>query len=369
MRPDVEDLQFRDPAKADVLADRLATLQDQIGEPVAIMHVCGTHEQVIAKFGLRSRLPDGLSVRMGPGCPVCVTTMREVDEALAIADSGAIVATYGDMFRVPGTARSLADAKAEGADVRVVYSAMDVAALAREHPDREVVFFATGFETTAAPTAAMLEADPPDNLSVLSAHKYVPPAMAAIAEMPDTDVDGFLAAGHAATITGSGIFESFVEEYGIPVVVGGFEPLDVLGGLVALLELVASGQPGLENAYPRCVSEAGNVAAQDAMWRVFEQRTGEWRGLAEIPAGCLDLAPAYADWNARERFDVEPAAATVDPLTEQCRCGDIMAGKASPEDCPLFGGACVPSDPVGACMVSSEGTCKIWYEYGGHPDL
>lgn len=362
-------LQFRDPATADALSDRLAELMAEIGRPVTVMHVCGTHEQVIAKFGLRSRLPDDLAIRMGPGCPVCVTTMAEVDQAIAIAETGAIVVTYGDMFRVPGTDGSLADAKASGADVRIIYSAMDALELAEAEPDREVVFFATGFETTAAPTAAALRADPPSNFSVLSAHKYVPPAMEAIAAMPDTNIDGFLAAGHAATITGAGIFESFVDTYGVPVVVGGFEPLDVLHGLVELLALIAADEPGLVNAYPRCVSTEGNVAAQEAMWDVFEAVAGEWRGIADIPDGSLELREAYAAWDANRRFDVEVTTGELDPLTRQCRCGDIMAGKATPDDCPLFGTACTPPDPVGACMVSSEGTCKIWYEYGGHPDL
>lgn len=367
--PSTERLQFRDPETADVLADRLSALMESIGRPVTVMHVCGTHEQVIAKYGLRSRLPEGLAVLMGPGCPVCVTTMTEVDRAIAIAETGAIVVTYGDMFRVPGTNGSLADAKAAGADVRVIYSAMDALELAEAEPEREVVFFATGFETTAAPTAAVLKSEPPSNFSVLSAHKYVPPAMEAIAAMPDTEIDGFLAAGHAATITGAAIFEPFVEEFEIPVVVGGFEPLDVLHGLVELLECIAEDEPGVVNAYPRCVSGPGNTTAQDALWEVFVPVAGEWRGIAEIPGACLEIAEEYAEWDATRRFDVELPAADASPLTRQCRCGDIMAGKASPDDCPLFGGACTPFDPVGACMVSSEGTCKIWYEYGGHPDL
>ncbi|MFC7134522.1 MULTISPECIES: hydrogenase formation protein HypD [Salinibaculum] len=364
-----KDLQFRDPDTAEELTERLEELMDDIGEPVDVMHVCGSHEQAIAKFGLRSLLPDGLSVRMGPGCPVCVTNMPEVDEAVALAEDGKVVATYGDMFRVPGTARSLEDAKADGADVRVVYSASEAADIAAENPGEEVVFFATGFETTAAPTAAVLSDDPPENFSVLSAHKYVPPAMEVVAEMPDTNIDGFLAAGHAATITGYGLFEEFVADYDIPVVVGGFEPLDVLLGLERLLEYVRDGEAGLENAYPRAVSEEGNVQARDTMWDVFETESGEWRGIAEIPAANLALREEYAASDARERFDIDPDVGGEDPLTEQCICGDIMAGKADPDGCDLFGEECTPQNPVGACMVSSEGTCKIWYEYGGQPDL
>lgn len=362
-------LQFRDPDAATELADRLEELMNEISEPVNVMHVCGSHEQAIAKFGLRSLLPDGLSVRMGPGCPVCVTNMPEVDEAVSLAEDGAIVVTYGDMYRVPGTSKSLADASAEGADVEIIYSVSEAVELAEEHPEREVVFFATGFETTAAPTAAVLAAGVPDNFSVLSAHKYVPPAMEVVAALPETDIDGFLAAGHAATITGYELFEDFVDEYQIPVVVGGFEPLDVLLGIERLLELIRDERAGLENAYPRCVSEEGNTAALDILWDVFEPTAGEWRGIANIPDANLIIREQYADYDARKRFDIEPDTGAANPLTEQCLCGDIMAGTADPHECALFGEECTPANPVGACMVSSEGTCKIWLEYGGRPDL
>jgi hydrogenase expression/formation protein HypD len=360
-----DELQFRDPAAADRLTDELAGLLADLDDRVEVMHVCGSHEQTIAKFGLRSVLPEGLSVRMGPGCPVCVTDVPEVDEAVALAEAGHVVATYGDMLRVPGTRGSLADARDRGAAVEVVYSASEAADLARER-DEEVVFFATGFETTAAPTAAVLRADPPENLSVLSAHKYVPPAMELVAELPETDVDGFLAAGHAATITGYGLFEEFVRDRELPVVVGGFEPLDVLYGLVRLVEFVRDGEAGLENAYPRCVDREGNAAAQAALWEVFETETGEWRGIAEIPDANLVLREGYAEYDARRRFDVETPPA--DDAGEDCICGDLMAGQGTPEDCPLFGEECTPTEPVGACMVSSEGPCRIWHEYGGRPD-
>ncbi|WP_135830515.1 hydrogenase formation protein HypD [Halorussus halobius] len=368
MTTDAADLKFRDPETARELADDLADLMAEVDQPVEIMHVCGSHEQVIAEFGLRSMLPDDLSITMGPGCPVCVTNMPEVDEAVALAEAGKTVATYGDMFRVPGTVRSLADAKAAGADVEVVYSASEAVELAEETGE-DVVFFATGFETTAAPTAAVLQADPPENFYVLSAHKYVPPAMEVVAEMPDTDVDGFLAAGHAATITGYGLFEEFVAEYDLPVVVGGFEPVDVLYGLRRLLEFVVEGEGGLDNAYPRCVSREGNETAMAAIREVFERTSGEWRGIADIPDANFVLCDEYAEYSARRAFDVEAVEGEADPLTQECICGDIMAGTASPDECDLFGEECTPSNPVGACMVSDEGTCKIHYEYGGQPDL
>lgn len=335
------------------------------------MHVCGSHEQSIAKFGIRSMLPDTVRLIMGPGCPVCITDMPEVDEAVALAEDGATIATYGDMLKVPGTAKSLDDVRAEGGDVRVVYSAADAAEIAEEE-DGEVVFFATGFETTAAPTAAVVQSDPPENFSVLSAHKYIPPAMEIVAEMPDTDIQGYLAAGNAAIITGSGIFEGLVDRHGLPVVVGGFEPLDILAGITKLVELVRDGEQTVENAYPRCVTREGNKPAQEQLWDVFEAIGGQWRGIAHIPNANLRMTDAYAEYNTREKFDIDTGylrEAVPSKLSQECICGDIMAGVADPSDCQLFGEECTPDDPVGACMVSSEGTCKIWHEYGGRPEI
>jgi hydrogenase expression/formation protein HypD len=355
------DLEFRDPDRAEALVDRLGALVADTG-PLRVMHVCGSHEEAIAEFGLRSVLPEGLTVAMGPGCPVCVTDRPEVDEAVALAEAGHTVATYGDMVGVPGSERSLADAAAAGADVRTVYSAEEAVALAEES-DGEVVFFATGFETTAAPTATVLREGPPANFSVLSAHKYVPPAMDVVAAHPDTRIDGFLAAGHAATITGTDPFEEVVDRHDLPVVVGGFEPLDILLGLVRLVEDVRDGTATVTNAYPRCVSDEGNPAAQAALWEVFERVPGEWRGIAEVPDATLRIREPYAEYDARRRFDVETPNG--DGRATDCICGEIMAGRAGPEDCPLFGEECTPQEPVGACMVSDEGPCRIAQEYGG----
>ncbi|MFT4921861.1 MAG: hydrogenase expression/formation protein HypD [Haloarculaceae archaeon] len=367
-----EALQFRDPEKAQKLADKLEEIGETLDDPpVTVMHVCGSHEQSIAKFGLRSLLPDTVRLIMGPGCPVCVTNMPEVDEAVALAESGVTIATYGDMLKVSGSAKSLDDARSEGADVRVVYGAQDAVELAEEE-DGEVVFFATGFETTAAPTASAIKSDPPANFSVLSAHKYIPPAMEIVAEMPDTEISGYLAAGNAAIVTGHGIFEGLVDRHGLPVVVGGFEPLDILAGLVKLVQLVRDGEQTVENAYPRCVSREGNQAAKEQLWEVFEAVGGEWRGIAHIPNANLALRSEYAEHDAREQFDVETDYLREEMgsgLIQDCICGDIMAGVADPHDCALFGEECTPEDPVGACMVSSEGTCKIWHEYGGRPDI
>jgi hydrogenase expression/formation protein HypD len=365
-------LRFRDPERARTLGAVLARLVAGLDRsPVSVMHVCGSHEQAIARFGLRSSFPRDLNVIMGPGCPVCVTDVPEVDEAVALARRGVSIATYGDMLRVPGTVQSLADAQGAGADVNVVYSVSQAVELARRSQE-DLVFFASGFETTAVATAAAILGDPPPNFSVLSAHKYIPPVMEIVAEMPGNRVEGFLAAGHAATITGWGIFEPFVERHGIPVVVAGFEPLDILGALVRLLELIHEDRPQVANMFPRCVTREGNRRAQDFLWRVFDPIGGQWRGIAHVPNGNLRLRDEWAHLDARRRFDIDLADLweyAPPSLAAECLCGDIMAGVASPTNCPLFGSDCLPETPVGACMVSSEGTCRIWHQYGGHPQL
>ena len=365
-------MKFRDPARAEKLTDALAKLVDQIDHtPVSVMHVCGSHEQAIARFGLRAAFPAGLDVIMGPGCPVCITDLPEVDEAVALAEQGVRIATYGDMLRVPGTAKSLADAQADGARVDVVYSVTQAVELARS-TDEDIVFFATGFETTAVATAAVLMSALPRNFSVLSAHKYVPPAMEIVAQIPQSRIEGFLAAGHAATITGWGVFEPFVARHQVPVVVAGFEPLDILAGLVKLVELIRDGRLDVANMYPRCVTREGNVAAQELLWKVFEPAGGRWRGIAQVPNGNLRLRDEWAHVDARRRFRIDAARLSghAAPLAAQeCICGDIMSGIAAPTDCRSFGNRCVPDSPVGACMVSSEGTCRIWHQYGEVPRL
>jgi hydrogenase expression/formation protein HypD len=366
------ELKFRDPVRARALTSALERVVAGIGRsPVSVMHVCGSHEQAIARYGLRAAFPEALDVIMGPGCPVCITDVPEVDEAVALARQGVRVATYGDMLRVPGTAQSLGDTQADGGRVDVVYSVSHAVELARQ-TDEEIVFFASGFETTAVATAAVIAAGPPENFSVLSAHKYIPPVMEIVAEMPETRIEGFLAAGHAATITGWGVFEPFVARHGLPVVVAGFEPLDILAGLLRLVEIIAEGRPRVENAFPRCVTKEGNRAAQAMLWKVFRPVGGRWRGIAHVPNGNLRLRDEWAHLDARRRFDIDLASlwtAAPPKLVAQCRCGDIMAGIASPHDCALFGKECSPDDPVGACMVSTEGTCRIWHQYGGLPQL
>ncbi len=366
------ELKFRDPAKARALADALWRNVEAAGRPLTIMHVCGSHEQAIARFGLRAVLPPGLRLVMGPGCPVCVTDAPEVDEAVALARQGVRVCTYGDMLRLPGTARSLADAQAEGARVDVVYSVDQAMERARRGPGEEVVFLASGFETTAVATAAAARAAPPDNFSILSVHKWVPAAMDVVAAARERRIDGYLAAGHAAIVTGWAIFEPFARRTGAPVAVAGFEPLDLLAALVQVTALVRDGRAEVANVYPRCVTREGNLPAQRALREVFEQADGRWRGIGAVPGGNLALAPAFARLDARRRFSVDTAAVRDDGAAEAakgCLCGPIMLGLATPADCRLFGAACAPESPVGACMVSTEGQCRIWHTYGGLPEL
>lgn len=356
-------LEFRDVARGRALQQRLDVLLAGAGRKVTLMHVCGSHEQAFARYGLRARFPQALRVQMGPGCPVCVTDAPEIDAAVALAERGYRVLTYGDMLRVPGSDASLMDARARGARVDVIYAATQAAEIARGSQE-PVVFFATGFETTAVATAAVLLNAPPANLFVLSAHKWVPAAMEVVAETPDTQIEGYLAAGHAATITGYGLFEPFVERYRRPVVVAGFEPLDILAALVLLVEQVLAGKAEVVNAFPRAVTKDGNQRALAALFRVFETDAGEWRGIARVPQGNLRLRRTFAAHDASQHFAAElgvrrlPRAGAL-----ECCCGGIMTGRLTPADCQLFGSRCRPDTPVGACMVSSEGACRIWYEY------
>jgi hydrogenase expression/formation protein HypD len=364
------ELKFRDPKRAAELAKAIERTVAEIDrERVSVMHVCGSHEQAIARFGLRAILPKKLDVIMGPGCPVCITDMPEVDEAVALADKGVRVATYGDMMRVPGTTRSLADAQAGGATIDVIYSVAQAVEIARTTGD-EVAFFATGFETTAVATAATLRQGVPENFTVLSAHKYVPPAMELVAALPDTEIAGFLAAGHAAVITGWKLFEPLARKHHTPVVVAGFEPLDILAAILKLVELVRDKSDAVENMFPRCVTEHGNRNAQAQLWDVFTLGGGFWRGIAWVPDGNLVLRPEWAHADARVRHGISGVREASTPaVSTACICGDIMVGRKTPHDCTIFGTTCVPEAPVGACMVSSEGTCKIWFQYGGRPDL
>ncbi len=329
------------------------------------MEVCGTHTVSIFRNGIRSLLPDNVRLVSGPGCPVCVTAQRHIDAAIELSNRpDVIITTYGDMVRVPGRRGSLEQRRAAGADVRVIHSTRSALELAKRHPDREVVFIAVGFETTAPATAAALdEAHRSDieNFSILPAHKLVVPAMLALLEAGDVPLDGFLCPGHVSVIIGSEAYRAVVERYHVPCVVAGFEPVNILQGLIALLSQVDEGQARLENVYGLAVTEHGNPVALRLLEQVFEVSDTPWRALGVIPRSGLDLRPTYERFDALKRFDIELGEDEDHP---DCRCGEVIQGKVTPDECDLFGSGCTPMNPVGPCMVSSEGTCSAWYKYG-----
>jgi hydrogenase expression/formation protein HypD len=353
-------LRLSDPKRAHELADAIRTLAP--AEPFKIVHVCGTHEMAITRNGLRSFLPETVDLLEGPGCPVCVTPTADIDAAIAIARSGAVVCTFGDMMRVPGSGQSLDQARSEGHDVRTVLSAADAVDVARRD-DREVVFFAVGFETTAPMTAAVLLDDPPGNLSALVSHKQIPQAMAALLDLPDNRIGGYLAPGHVSTIIGTRAYEAWLSVRRIPTVVGGFEPLDILYAIALILRQHRDRNPRIENGYPRAVDAGGNPAALRLIDEVFETADARWRGIGTIPASGYRLRPSFADLDARRRFSIDlPKGRDEIP---GCRCPDVLTARAVPSDCPLFATRCTPLSPVGPCMVGSEGACSIWFRYGG----
>jgi hydrogenase expression/formation protein HypD len=352
---------FRDPRYLSRLAGRLQHRES--ARPLVFMHVCGTHENAIARAGLRSLLPASLRVIAGPGCPVCVCPPEEIDLAARLAlEAGVVVATFGDMLRVPGRI-SLAEARARGGDIRVVASAAAAVEIARAEPAHEVVLFAVGFETTACTTAAALLADPPQNFTVLSSHRWIPPALEALAAMEGLDLDGFLMPGHVLTVTGPEPFDRFARLVRRPCAVAGFEPVDILLGLGSLVEMADSGRDGLCNAYPRAVRPGGNARAVEAMTRAFSPVDARWRGLGTIPQSGMAVHPDLARHDARRRF---PLAAENTPIPDDapgCLCSRVMIGLAEPEVCSLFGTVCTPETPHGPCMVSAEGTCRSHHLY------
>ena len=330
-----------------------------------LMEVCGTHTMAIAEAGIRSLLPENVRLLSGPGCPVCVTPAELIDAVLALAmEKNVILASYGDMIRVPGSTPgdSLQRRRALGADVRVCYSPMDALDIARANPAKEVVFLGVGFETTAPGTAAAVlsaAARGLKNFSVWSMLKTVEPALRALMGMEGFSVQGFLCPGHVATILGEEGFRFLPEEYGMPAVIGGFEPEDILLAVCKLLRQIAEGAPKVENEYTRAVRPEGNPLARAAIARCFAPRTDLWRGLGEIPQSGLGLREEYAAFDAEKKF----SATVSGPAQTPCRCGEVITGRMDPPGCPLFGRRCTPEDPVGPCMVSSEGACAAWYKY------
>lgn len=353
---------FRDPALARELIEAIGQLGE--GRSVNLMEVCGTHTVSIGRYGLRNAMPAGLKLLSGPGCPVCVTSNRDIDAAIAVTKvDGAIVATFGDMIRVPGSTTTLGAAKAAGADVRVVYSPLDALTVARENPGRPVIFIGVGFETTTPVVGASIQMADEQGLSnyyVYAAHKSTAPALEAIANDPETRVDGFILPGHVSTVTGVAPYRFLAERYKTPGVVTGFEPVDILNGIARLMVMVDRGEAAIENAYGRGVQADGNPAAQAIIADVFEPCDAVWRGLGTIPASGMAIREKYAAHDAMRAFDppVEPTRET-----RGCRCGDVLRGAIAPNDCPLFGRACTPENPVGPCMVSSEGSCAAYWRY------
>lgn len=331
-----------------------------------VMHVCGTHQDTLVRFGLNSMFQEaGIEVRAGPGCPVCVTTVKEIEEAIALARSGKVVATFGDMFRVPGEEQSLADVKAEGYDVRMVYSITDCIALA-EKTDKDVIFFSIGFETTAPLPASVILHHPPENFSILSAHRLIPPAMDALLSMGELKIDGFIDPGHVSAIIGADAYEFLSSNYNVPQVIAGFEPLDLLVAVYMLAKQIRRGEAKVENEYARVVKPEGNEKAKRIMNTVFEPCDVSWRGFPVIPGSGLTLRAEFAEYDARKRYEDELGALCEEDYKEPegCRCGEILRGIVNPDSCPLFGTTCTPQHPVGPCMVSKEGFCNILFRYG-----
>lgn len=363
--------EFRDPAAAKKLLRAIEANAAKLEAPIALMEVCGGHTHTIYRYGLENLLPENIELVHGPGCPVCVIPMGRVDDALWLAaQDDVILTTFGDMMRVPGSDGSLLDARARGADVRFVYSPLDALKLAEEDPDKHVVFFAVGFETTAPSTAVTLEAarrKAVPNFSVFSNHVTIEPPLRAIVDGGETEVDGFIGPGHVATVVGTKAFDFLPDEFGMPCVVAGFEPLDILQAVAMLLEQfvsgdVAAGKATVGNQYARVVRAEGNPAAEALLDRVFTVRDRfEWRGLGWLDDSGLGIADEYAQWDAEKRFTV-PGALIPDPVA--CECGSVLTGRIKPWECRVFGTACTPDTPIGTCMVSPEGACAAYYNFG-----
>ena len=363
--------EFRDREKARILIKEIenvvATIDISKTRPIQIMEVCGGHTHSIFRYGIEGMLPKAIELVHGPGCPVCVLPMGRVDDCVAIADRPEVIfTTFGDAMRVPGSRKSLLQAKADGADIRIVYSPMDALAIARKNPDREVIFFAIGFETTMPSTALTIlqaESDGIANFSVFCNHITIIPTIKAILDSPDLQLDGFLGPGHVSMVIGTAPYRFIAEFYRKPMVVAGFEPLDILQSIWMVLKQIKEGRAEIENQYARIVPEAGNSPALQGVSRVYELRQFfEWRGLGSIDHSGVKLRDAYAHFDAERKFAI-PNVKIADP--KSCQCGEVLKGVIKPWQCKVFGSACTPETPLGALMVSSEGACAAYYQYGG----
>ena len=353
--------EYRDPGRIQHLVAHIRKISRK---PVKLMEVCGTHTVTIFRNGIRDLLPDHVTLISGPGCPVCVTPIDGIDRAIALAQEHEItIATFGDLVRVPGSETTLLEQRAEGTDVRVVYSAYDALLMAQRNRSRHVVFLGVGFETTAPTIAAVIQRAKEagiDNLTVLSMHKVLPPALKALVNTPGLEINGFICPGHVSTIIGTDPYVPIARDFGIPCVIAGFEPLDVLQAIGLLVRQIERGEARVENQYRRAVSPQGNPRAKALLEDVFEPCDSVWRGFGFLPGSGLELSPHYGYFDAERRFDIGPVDGREPP---GCLCGDILRGLKRPPDCPHFRRACSPKNPVGACMVSSEGTCAAYYKY------
>ncbi len=359
---DVDQFKFRDKEKAEEIIQEIKRAEGEY----TFMHVCGTHQDTLVKHGLAPMLRDvGVEIKQGPGCPVCVTTPKEIEEMITLAREGMTVTAFGDMIDVPGDTSSLAKARSQGADVRVVYSIDDAIEMAEETED-EVVFMSVGFETTVPSTANVISKEPPENFSILSCNRVIPPALKAILDMGEVQLDGLIEPGHVSTIIGTHPYEPLSEKYSIPQVVAGFEPLDLLLTVLMLIRQMEEGRSEVENEYDRVVRPEGNPAAIKVIDEVFTERDVKWRGFPVIPESGLRLKDRYKKYSARDRFSdiLEPLKDREFKEPEGCLCGEVLRGVVESEECPLFGEECTPSTPVGPCMVSREGSCNIEYRYG-----
>ncbi|RUM43600.1 MAG: hydrogenase formation protein HypD [Hydrogenimonas sp.] len=360
---------FRDPDAIKALAKIIAEDAKKLKEPLNIMEVCGGHTHTIMKYGLKQLLPENIDFIHGPGCPVCIMPKERIDHAIALANiEGAILCTLGDMIRVPGSESSLAKERAKGCDIRSLYSPMDILPIAKENPDKKVIFFAIGFETTTPMTAAVIlqaKREGIKNLFVHINHVLVPPPMHALLEDGEAKIGAFIGPSHVSVITGSKIYEPFPEMYGTPVVVSGFEPVDVMHGISMILKQKIEGRAEVEVEYERSVTREGNLVAQKMIDEVMEVRDHfRWRGIGDIPKSGLKLREEYADIDAEKVFAEYLSDTPIDDH-KLCICGTILKGLAKPYECQVFGTACTPNTPLGSCMVSSEGACNAYYRFGG----
>lgn len=330
-----------------------------------IMHVCGTHEQSITKSGIRSLLPEGVEIVPGPGCPVCVTPTNEIDAAVKLAEKGATVTVYGDMMKVPGTNGSLTQKKTEGYDCRIVYSPENATEIARQNPEKDIVFFAIGLETTAPMTADILLNSPPENFSIICSHRLTPPAVDFLLSLGETKINGLIEPGHVSTIIGEKAWIPLDKKYHVPQVIAGFEPIDILMAVLMITKQIKNNHGRLENEYTRSVTYEGNLRAQKALEEVFTIKDEVWRGFPTIPESTYEIKKEYQQYDATKRFDIKMQETGEACGTDCPLCGKILRGLATPQDCPKFKKECTPTNPLGACMVSTEGTCNIAHRYGG----